>query len=260
MRKTKRVTSKGGEAARYENPPLAARMTDNQLDVIIDNKQAHALVDSWASFSVISDKYRRFLKKVLFTGAKSILLKVANGSLVRPKGKCILRVRINGQELPFEFIVLPHCSQDIILGRDFLGASQAVIDCGQSELFLEDIFQDPATLDTWKLYATKDYTLKPRSLTKIAVSGGQPLRSINVVIDGNKHLLIERNIAVPSVVSSYQNGQSEICITNLPSGNQIIPKGMYIGLAEPLNEGNLCVVSDTSHVLDVKHEMSDGNK
>ncbi|GFQ91580.1 hypothetical protein TNCT_259371 [Trichonephila clavata] len=40
------------------------------------NKQARALVDSGASFSVISDKYRRFLKKVLFTEAKSIQLKV----------------------------------------------------------------------------------------------------------------------------------------------------------------------------------------
>ncbi|GFR26413.1 transposon Ty3-I Gag-Pol polyprotein [Trichonephila clavata] len=147
-------------------------MTGNQLDVIIDNKQAHALVDSGASFSVISDKYRRFLKKVLFPEAKSIPLKVADGTLVRPIGKCILRVRINGRELPFEFIVLPHCSHDIVLGWDVLAASQAVIDCGQSELFLEDIFQDHATLDTWKLYSTKDYTLKTIFLTKIAVSEG----------------------------------------------------------------------------------------
>ncbi|GFQ66305.1 retrovirus-related Pol polyprotein from transposon 297 [Trichonephila clavata] len=98
-------------------------MTGNQLDVIIVNKQARALVDSRASFSVISDKYRRFLKKVLFTEAKSILLKVTDGSPVRPIGKCILRVRINGRELPFEFIVLPHCSHDIILGYYFLAAS-----------------------------------------------------------------------------------------------------------------------------------------
>ncbi|GFQ78148.1 transposon Ty3-G Gag-Pol polyprotein [Trichonephila clavata] len=35
---------------------------------------------------------------------------------------------------------------------------------------------------------------------------------------------------------------------------------MYIGLAEPLDEGHLCVISDTSYVPSVKHEMSDGNK
>ncbi|GFR15466.1 hypothetical protein TNCT_371421 [Trichonephila clavata] len=35
---------------------------------------------------------------------------------------------------------------------------------------------------------------------------------------------------------------------------------MYMGLAQPLEEGHLCVISDTSHVPDMKHEMSDGNK
>ncbi|GFX40733.1 retrovirus-related Pol polyprotein from transposon 297 [Trichonephila clavipes] len=94
-------------------------MTGNQLDVIIDKKPISALVDSGASFSVISDKYRRFLKKVLFADAKSVMLKVADGNFVRPIGKCVLRVRINNQELPFEFIVLSHCSHDVILGWDF---------------------------------------------------------------------------------------------------------------------------------------------
>ncbi|GFQ66306.1 retrovirus-related Pol polyprotein from transposon 297 [Trichonephila clavata] len=35
---------------------------------------------------------------------------------------------------------------------------------------------------------------------------------------------------------------------------------MYIGLAEPLDEGHFCVISDTSHTPDMKHEMSYGNK
>ncbi|GFQ64176.1 transposon Ty3-I Gag-Pol polyprotein [Trichonephila clavata] len=119
-------------------------------------------------------------------------------------------------------VVLPHCSRYIIIGWDFLAASQLVIDSGQNERFPGDVFQDHATLDSRKLYATKDCTLKTHSLTKIAVSGGQSQRSINVVIDGNEHLLIEKNIAVPSMITSYHNGQSEIWITNLQSGNQII--------------------------------------
>ncbi|GFR04617.1 transposon Ty3-I Gag-Pol polyprotein [Trichonephila clavata] len=92
------VTSQGGEAACYENPPLVAKTTGNQLDVIIDSKQARALVDSGASFFVISDKYHRFLKKVLFTEAKN-MLKVTIGSIAQPVGKYILRVRINSREL-----------------------------------------------------------------------------------------------------------------------------------------------------------------
>ncbi|GFU64225.1 retrovirus-related Pol polyprotein from transposon 297 [Trichonephila clavipes] len=146
-------------------------MTGNQLDAIIDNKPIRTLVDSGASFSVISDKYRRFLKKVLFADAKSVMLKVVDGNFARRIRKCVLRVRINNRELPFEFIALSHCNHDIILGWDFLEASQAVIDCGQNELVLEDICRDSTAPDAWKLYATRDYTLKPHSLTRITVSG-----------------------------------------------------------------------------------------
>ncbi|GFW17476.1 transposon Ty3-I Gag-Pol polyprotein [Trichonephila clavipes] len=143
-------------------------MTGNQLDVIIDKKPIRALVDSGASFSVISDKYRRFLKKVLFADAKSVMLKVADGNFVRPIGKCVLR-----------------------------RASQAVIDCGQNELVLEDICRDSTAPDAWNLYATRDYTLKPHSLTRITVSGYQTRGDINVVLDGSKHLLFEKNIHRP---------------------------------------------------------------
>ena len=90
-------------------------MDGNYLDVIIDNKPIRALVDSGASFSVISDKYRRSLKKVMFSDAKNVMLKVANGSYVRPIGKCTLLVTINSREVPFEFIIMPHCSHDLIL-------------------------------------------------------------------------------------------------------------------------------------------------
>ncbi|GFT70625.1 CCHC-type domain-containing protein [Trichonephila clavipes] len=190
-RKTKESDLQGGEAACTGNPPSTAKMTGNQLDVIIDKKPIRALVDSGASFSVISDKYRRFLKKVLFADAKSVMLKVADGNFVRPIGKCVLR------------------------DGTFLEASQAVIDCGQNELVLEDICRDSTAPDAWNLYATRDYTLKPHSLTRITVSGYQTRGDINVVLDGSKHLLFEKNIATPSMVSTYRNGKSDVWVTNL---------------------------------------------
>ncbi|GFX36607.1 transposon Ty3-I Gag-Pol polyprotein [Trichonephila clavipes] len=138
-----------------------------------------------------------------------------------------------------------------------LEASQAVIDCGQNELVLEDICRDSTAPDAWNLYATRDYTLKPHSLTRITVSGYQTRGDINVVLDGSKHLLFEKNIATPSMVSTYRNGKSDVWVTNLQFQNQIIPRGMCIGQAEPLNEGHLCVISDTSGCLDDQQETSE---
>ncbi|GFU74395.1 transposon Ty3-I Gag-Pol polyprotein [Trichonephila clavipes] len=84
-----------------------------------------------------------------------------------------------------------------------------------------------------------------------------PRRDINVVLDGSKHLLFKKNIAIPSMVSTYRNGKSDIWVANLQSRNQIIPRGMCIGQAKPLNEGHLYVISDTSGGLDDQQETSD---
>ncbi|GFS75101.1 transposon Ty3-I Gag-Pol polyprotein [Trichonephila clavipes] len=103
------------------------------------------------------------------------------------------------------------------------------LDCRQNELVLEDICRDSTAPDAWKLYATRDYTLKPHSSTRITVSGYQTRGDINVVLDGSKHLLFEKNIAIPSMVSTYRNGKSDVWVANLQSRNQIIPRGMCIG-------------------------------
>ncbi|GFW07399.1 retrovirus-related Pol polyprotein from transposon 17.6 [Trichonephila clavipes] len=59
------------------------------------------------------------------------------------------------------------------------------------------------------------------------------------------------------MVSTDRNGKSDVWVTNLQSRNQIIPRGMCIGQAEPLNEGHLCVISDTSGGLDDQQETSE---
>ncbi|GFV85105.1 retrovirus-related Pol polyprotein from transposon 297 [Trichonephila clavipes] len=59
------------------------------------------------------------------------------------------------------------------------------------------------------------------------------------------------------MVSTYRNGKSDVWVTNLQFRNQIIPRGMCIGQAEPLNEGHLCVISDTTGCLDDQQETSE---
>ncbi|GFV64436.1 retrovirus-related Pol polyprotein from transposon 17.6 [Trichonephila clavipes] len=50
------------------------------------------------------------------------------------------------------------------------------------------------------------------------------------------------------MVSTYRNGKSDVWVTNLQFRNQIIPRGMCIGQAEPLNEGGIYVLFPTHRV------------
>ncbi|GFX64773.1 transposon Ty3-I Gag-Pol polyprotein [Trichonephila clavipes] len=109
----------------------------------------------------------------------------------------------------------------------------------------------------WVYTPVRKVGLSEKLLRRITVSGYQTRGDINVVLDGSKHLLFEKNIATPSMVSTYRNGKSDVWVTNLQFRNKIIPRGMCIGQAEPLNEGHLCVISDTSGGLDDQQETSE---
>ncbi|GFY75055.1 transposon Ty3-I Gag-Pol polyprotein [Trichonephila inaurata madagascariensis] len=129
---------RGGEVTNFRNPLLAAKLHGNHIYVFIDNQP----VNSGASNSVISETYRRKKRKVMFLETKPVILKVADGNYVKPLGKCVLQLTINGRTQPFQFTVMPKCSHDVILGFDFLKASQAVLDCGRAELIFDELLHD----------------------------------------------------------------------------------------------------------------------
>lgn len=86
-----------------------------------------ALVDTGADYSVISSNLARELRKVLtqWTGPH---IRTAGGHLVTPTGQCTVRVTIRGYTYVGDFIVLPECSRDVILGMNFLQTNGAIID------------------------------------------------------------------------------------------------------------------------------------
>ncbi|CAL1286502.1 unnamed protein product [Larinioides sclopetarius] len=146
-------------------------MTRNHVEVRIDNQIIDALVDSGASFSIISDAYRRHLRKTMFQDDRRLTLRVADGKPVQPLGRCILRLSIGGNSQPFEFIVLKDCSHDIILGWDFLEASQAIIDCGTPELQVDEIKSSRADLEHnfKRLCAVDDCLIPPSTIKQVDV-------------------------------------------------------------------------------------------
>ena len=221
-------------------------MCRNYLDVTVDGHSVRALVDSGASASVISERYRRHLRKTMLPADNQVILKVANGSHVQPLGKCILRVEIEGRIQPFEFTVVPTCSYDVILGWDFLEASQAVIDCGRSELILDDIPSEALNCDKWSLYAIEDVIIPAHSATKVKVVCHSSCQDFDVMVEKNKNLLLGKEIALPATIITLREGKGAVWVVNGQSVSKIVPCGMSLGIAEVLEKDGLNAIIPTT--------------
>ncbi|UYV83328.1 hypothetical protein LAZ67_23000576, partial [Cordylochernes scorpioides] len=226
--------------------PYPAKLSQNIFDVTIDDKTFPALVDSGASFSVISDHFRQQHKKTMFSDA-GMILRVADGKYIVSRGRCTLRLEINGLVQPFELIVLPSCSHDIILGWDFLEASRAIIDCGSAEILLEKAELPEDSSSIFQTVAADDSFIIPAGSTKqINLISETILGVSDVVMEPSRILFLERDLMVPASIFAVQHGKGRIWITNIGTCDRTVPKGMCIGEIQVLEEGQLTVIGDAS--------------
>ncbi|GFY50673.1 retrovirus-related Pol polyprotein from transposon 297 [Trichonephila inaurata madagascariensis] len=186
----------------------------------------------------------------MFPAHNHTVLKVANGNYVQPKGICTLQIGISGQILPFEFIVLPDCSPDIILGWNFLKASGALIDCGRSELTLDDmeVTSEEIVFKPLCLCVMKDCRLPAYSIRKIPVLNRCREDSGNVIVEGSKLLTLKKEVFMPSMLVTLRHGKTEIWVVNEQSQEKVIPQGMRVAFAEPFCPDCIDTISETSRV------------
>ncbi|GFR13404.1 transposon Ty3-I Gag-Pol polyprotein [Trichonephila clavata] len=189
-------------------------MSGNHLDVTIDGLPVKALVDSGASSSVISEKFRRYLKKVMFPAHNHTVLKVANGSYIQPK------------------------------------ASGALIDSGQSELTLDDVevTSEEVVLKPLSLCVMKDCRLPAYSIMKIPVVNHYTEDSGNVIVKGSNLLALKKEVFMPSVLITLRRGKTEIWVVNEQSQEKVIPQGMCVAFAEPFCPDCIATIFETSRV------------
>ncbi|UYV60240.1 hypothetical protein LAZ67_1000522 [Cordylochernes scorpioides] len=233
-------TKRRGKAAGVKNPPssTAAKLQQNYVEIIIDDIAFSALVDSGSSFSVISDGLRRQLKKTMFKDS-GMTLKVADGKNVTSIGRCTISLSINGLEQPLEFIVLPNSNPSIILGWDFLEASNAVIDCGRAEIRLEeakDVLNSPASMG--KVVASRSVVIPAKSTKLINVMSEE--------LNGQNQVLIGKGLTLPCALFRLSHNKGKLWIVNSSTTAQIVPKGMCLGKIQRVEENNLTAISECS--------------
>ncbi|UYV69417.1 K02A2.6-like, partial [Cordylochernes scorpioides] len=237
-----------GEAAGVKNPPssIAAKLQQNYVEIIIDDIAFSALVDSGSSFSVISDGLRRQLKKTMFKDS-GMTLKVADGKNVTSIGRCTISLSINGLEQPLEFIVLPNSNPSIILGWDFLEASNAVIDCGRAEIRLDeakDVLNSPASMG--KVVASRSVVIPAESTKLINVMSEELNGQNQVLFEPSKKVLIGKGLTLPCALFRLSHNKGKLWIVNSSTTAQIVPKGMCLGKIQRVEENNLTAILECS--------------
>ncbi|GFR00325.1 uncharacterized protein TNCT_252891 [Trichonephila clavata] len=191
-------------------------------------------------------------RKVMFFDTKPVILKVADGNYVKPLGKWVLQLTIIGRTQPFQFPVMPKCSHDVILGFDFLKASQDVLDCGRAELIFQELLHDEE-IDSHgiKLYAMSDSVVPARSCKFLAVQERDAQDDTDFLVEGNKVMCINQGITVPSKITSLRKGKASIWVTNCENEARCIPKGMCIANAEPARSECLNTLTEVPSYTDL---------
>ncbi|UYV73410.1 hypothetical protein LAZ67_10003088 [Cordylochernes scorpioides] len=197
-------------------------VADPQLNVAPRYRQADDLADHLI--------VRKTRASALRWSDAGMTLRVSDGKYIVSRGRCTLRLEINRLVQPFEFIVLPSCSHDIILGWDFLEASRAIIDCGSAEILLEkaELLEDSSSI--FQTVAADDSFIIPAGSTKqINVISEAILGVSDEVMEPSRILFLERDLMVPASIFAVQHGKGRIWITNIGTCDRTVPKGMCIG-------------------------------
>ncbi|UYV70237.1 hypothetical protein LAZ67_7002256 [Cordylochernes scorpioides] len=241
-RKLGSTACKGGKVGHCLKPPQTrADLDDNYMWVSINGRHVEALIDTGASYSVVSSNFRKSMKAIMFE-SPNITLRVANNRFVAPLGKCRLSVEINGLQRIFEFLVLPNCSHDAILGWDFLESSKAVIDCGHSEIsFSETLNEDQSAA---QLHLASDDIIPPKCTKRVLTRTPSVTGIKNCAVEGARQLFLEKELFVPSSYLTIWHGQAYLWVTNFSKHPKTIPSGMCLAHLFRVQPQEVCPIME----------------
>lgn len=94
----------------------------NVVSVLLDCLEVPALVNTEATVSVMSDKLRKQVSKLV------------GNDVLRSIRMCTSDIEFSGYLVPVAFVILPLCSHELILGIDLLREHGASISCRTGEL------------------------------------------------------------------------------------------------------------------------------
>lgn len=208
----------------------------------IDGRATTALADTGADHSVISETLASILKKVV-TPWTGLQVRTAANHLITPVGRCTARIKIRGFTYVNDFMVLPECSRDLILGMDFLQTNGAVIDLQKSRISFSTKGAIASHIEDKRDGALRivddDITLPARSSLLVNVKN-DAFEDCEGIAEGNVQLLLEKGISIARGFVNLHNGYTPVLVTNFTNERRHLAKGTAIAFIEE--------VADITHV------------
>ena len=217
------------------------------------------MVDTGACCSVITNKFRKYLDIPMkqHTTEQITTVSMANGENQKVLGTVELDITLANEPLPYEFIVLPHMNQEIILGsnffKDFAGAvdyaSQTVsfFNKGIVLNFVKDQEQGNATI-----MLLDSCTLQPRSETLTNVYCKEPFTGTGLIAPNSYS--IKQTFSVARSLVCPENGRAVCRILNPTNEPITLNKDRILATIQHIDDKDIQSQEDSNHRPDVTEE------
>lgn len=183
------------------------------------------------------------------TSLSGLYLSTASAQPVEPLGACTARVVIAESLHVIEFVVLPSCSHDVILGWDFLSSNNAIIDCARAEVELSfpsaaAVDQDPVT--PTKMLVAEVTDIPPQSAAVVSVSCVSA-RDATVLFTPCDLFARRRSLPLPFAVIAISAGRGVMCVCNVSFLPVTLHREECLGYAQIVDSSMLFDAPDAAH-------------
>lgn len=212
-------------------------LQQNTIDVIIDKRKTHGLIDTGASISIIN---KELLDKTGYAQNRLkpptyLKIKGVSGQKLNVLGKIEIDIMIDGKIFKYPLNVVENVHHSLILGFDFINHFNGKIDCGNKTLYLND-GKEALVSQIKEIFGlartTEAITIPKKSESIITISVSKFKNGDQVLLEPRPTLTLKHLIGAKCVVTVHK-GKAVLKLLN-PTNSDILLKRREI-LAQVYN-------------------------
>lgn len=196
------------------------------------------------------------LRKVK-TPLRNSFLRSAGSELIPASAICTATIVIQDRLYVVEFIVLPKCAYDIILGCDFLQSAHAIIDYRTLELSTDaDTYAHAVHSEQDnKLRLIEDIELLPHQ-TSLLYLKTPPHLTGDILLAPHHEVLLRKGIIVPYTLATVSSRRVTLAATNTTNQRVLLPVSFSLANAESTQNATIATLNEQEAATSAKTPFS----